>query len=203
MAEKRLYEIVYDSDFIIDDPSELSTLCVFYDKVYLPCRGRVKSTRAKKPQGDQPKELEEKDREGIWWREEAWESENRVLFQEGVLERLVLSPSDKIEERYGVTWLAANEFFKSNDDQIIEELSNNPVFTSGQSKKLSVDKFARAMHHLYRQDIELPRLATDFPKFSKRESFKTLLANRAFCYLVPTLSKLHPETVLEIREKSC
>ncbi len=36
MADKNSYEIAYDSDFIIDDPVELSTLCVFYDKVYLP-----------------------------------------------------------------------------------------------------------------------------------------------------------------------
>ena len=36
MTEKNRYEIVYDSDFIIADPVELSTLCVFYDKVHLP-----------------------------------------------------------------------------------------------------------------------------------------------------------------------
>jgi hypothetical protein len=37
--EIREFKVVYNSDLIIRDRSELASLCVFYDRVLLPFRG--------------------------------------------------------------------------------------------------------------------------------------------------------------------
>lgn len=75
--EKREFKVVYNSDLIIRDRSELASLCVFYDKVLLPSRGD--SDVVIPGVGDLNYE-----KVSI----KNWELENGTLFDEGVLSRL-------------------------------------------------------------------------------------------------------------------
>lgn len=73
------YEVAYNSDLIIRDPSEASTLCVFYDRVYLPYTDPA-SSRELIGNG---RRLEEYANDIA-----DWEVQYGTLFDEGVLQRL-------------------------------------------------------------------------------------------------------------------
>jgi hypothetical protein len=74
---KREFKVVYNSDLIIRDRSELASLCAFYDKVLLPFRGDF--------DGVIPG-VGDLNYEKVNIR--SWELENGTLFDEGVLSRL-------------------------------------------------------------------------------------------------------------------
>ena len=57
------------------------------------------------------------------------------------------------------------------------------------------------LYHLMRTDIKLPRILNYGKQSISREALKKLLAEKSFHYMIPALSKLHPEQVLEVRRK--
>ena len=75
--EKREFKVVYNSDLIIRDRSELASLCVFYDKVLLPSRGHSDAVIP----GVGNLNYENVNINN-------WELENCALFDQGVLSRL-------------------------------------------------------------------------------------------------------------------
>lgn len=73
------FEIAYNSDLIIRDPSEAATLCVFYDQVFLPYTNRKSSRELIGKRG-----IRDEYTNDI----ADWEVKYGTLFDEGVLRRL-------------------------------------------------------------------------------------------------------------------
>ena len=200
MTEKNRYEIVYDSDFIIDDPVELSTLCVFYDKVWLPFSRTVGRFISHKTKGVN---FVNQNLQQGWIREDKWEMSHYLFFDEGVIERLEIptASNDYVGQ-------AREKILEAQREGSISKLLKNSLVAMHEyptDKRIFQEERVRRLEpvilHLGRSDIALPRLSTNSSKFVNREALKSLLAEKAFRYVLPALSELHPEQILEIRRK--
>ena len=78
----RPFKVVYNSDLIIRDRSEAATLCVFYDKVFLPFTSEATQSRltGTRTSNDPRRDIQD------------WELEYSTLFKADVLERLPDAP---------------------------------------------------------------------------------------------------------------
>ncbi len=196
MANNKPYEIVYDSDFIISDPVELSTLCVFYDKVYLPSYHYPSLERDVRKSSNTGKETQG---EILISKIGEWERDHKLFFDEDILKRYeadrYLANENKVLRK-----VIENGQLAGRLETLLHKLQQNSI-KKGSTRIVDVRLAVGFLHHLTRDDIALPRLSTDSPKNVNRETFKTLLADRALRYVLPTLSELHPEYVLELRQK--
>lgn len=208
--------IVYNSGIIIRDPFYLSTLCVFYDQISLPAcdsdssdatlifTRRIDSkldysfkefgvyTAVKVSESDSLKTLTL----GEFVSE--WETRNRVLFDNDVLIRVAKPKIDPILDWDfdDLRWSAFNSFLCDIPDKILYE--EDPI------KKEGLERIAiwrDHASHLLRKDISDPVIFITQEKAHNREIMKSLLAHSAFSILLPQLSDLHPDQILEVREK--
>ena len=195
MADKKPYEIVYNSDFIIDDPVELSTLCVFYDKVYLP---GFLSASLERDVRESSQKSSKTVVERIISNISRWERDNRLFLDEDVIQRCETLDVDLLSLEEGLRGLMGDEelgfrlkrLFNAGED--LDESGVNQV---------DLRLLACLFHHYSRTDITLPRLSTKSQKLVNRETLKAFLANKAFRYVLPTLSDLQPDQILEVRRK--
>jgi len=117
----------------------------------------------------------------------AWDERHRILFDEGVFERL-----HKVEGRTsGQTRLKDLSllFLRSRSTRVTLN-DENDIFIP-----------AALIDNLERDDLDLPSIFTIRQGSSRREIFKAAEALHTFKYLMPGLNRLHPEEILEIRLK--
>ena len=88
---KNSNQVIYSSDLIVRDNAELATLCVFFDKIFLPHTTETSSRRwtgprvfdAELPRGLHPDfDRQYVDDVNHWW------VRNRILFEEQVVKQL-------------------------------------------------------------------------------------------------------------------
>ncbi|HRH48884.1 MAG TPA: hypothetical protein PLP23_09030 [Panacibacter sp.] len=195
---EKKYEISYNSDDIIGDKTELSTLSIFYDKIILPysdAHGDLTEIR-KNRKGlhevismDMTSKIDFNGQTILTYEIiPKWEKENGLLFNEGVLERL--PKKDKLDVRYD-----------QNVSDIAFLLLKTPsVFGFTEDPNTFMVRTS-VIEHLFRQDLNLPGIFTVRQGHSKREVYKAIEALHVFKYLLPQVSALNPEDILKIRER--
>ncbi len=178
-------EISYSSDVIIRDPCEIASLCVFYDKVFLPYLPpdiadlllRIRMPREQ----ESPKTADLFSIPGQAEYVQAWERRHEPLFQT-VLARLG-APKHNFE--LSDADLAATHAY----------LSPNIRFGNQYSY------FAARVIHLLRDDHRCPQLYRASRVSANRELYKSIMAKEAFSIRLPALADLQPDEILQVREK--
>jgi hypothetical protein len=200
-------EIVYNSGLHIEDPSELSSLAIFYDEIFLPSSNQSSCGElvALKPNPNNSKSLivdtisltnfsfhKDNSTHEAGEYVSIWEQKHALLFRNGVIKRLPDSPDRLIADLYSKLNVSL--------DELASPILRLP-FTIRSEKG---DLFLWQDHflHLLRTDIDKPSIFTSrYPDFS-RELMKSLMVLPAFKFLIPKVNQLEPEQVLEIREKT-
>lgn len=202
--------IVYNSGVAIWDGDFLSTLCVFYDEVFLPAFSYTNEMIAFETplNSDDPIKLRnvtldlEYKHEGEMYtaRElvEKWEKYTEILFKESVMKRL---PPTKniinVEKHFDIS-------LYNNFRSILLDIHEN-IYLREKNKRGGRNDIGAwwkdHLLHLLRNDIDLPSFFITPKKDVNREEMKTLIANCAFKYFLPSLTTLHPEQIMEIRRE--
>jgi hypothetical protein len=191
------YRIVYNSDLMISNQRELSTLCVFYDQVLLPYT-TPHGSRALASTGSPhipypPAFYEDLLEAGIDRNVAKWEERNSLLFSEGVLARLP-------EARNRADLMQVLRGMRPHREEFIELfLSTN--FTLSTSDRTDAVLPLDLAIHLLRADILAPQIFVSRSLLPPGEVLKTFQAKATFAYLLPELTDLRPEDILEIRRE--
>lgn len=208
--------VVYNSGLTIKDESYLSSLSIFYDHIFLPAETARQTVAIV---------LTNANRQGAWGVQEAkwaggphehafdndlriWERTYQPLFEEGVISRLD-SPD-----------IALLHDGKDNLVRLMNHI-NKVIFTApcphldpyyqAFSRFLGTDPknlapppprlvYMDMYFHHRRQDVSLPGIFAIPEHSTGRDVYKSVLAQNTLKYLIPKLSKLEPEQILEIRE---
>lgn len=200
--------VVYSSGLHIQDQGELCSLAVAYDKVYLPA-----STPETASEGVIfRKESETSTRLKLvitairgWTFEdkatgqtveaeafiEAWNTENKVLYEEGVLERL--SPPPKGDHAHTMSLVG------SYLDELTSPILRMPYLVQNEEH---LYLWQDQLDHLLRTDIEVPRIFTSRESAFSRELMKALVTLPAFSYTIPALASMPPDRLLEVRRRT-
>lgn len=229
MSSSQKYEIVYSSGVNIWSRTDLSTLSLFYDVVWLP-----ELTSSDDPEliqfarnvgsseefrlsaifvtGSFPFTDKEGRQRTVPEFTSKWIEDNSLLFDAGVIKRLPPPTVDPLEEIFAA-WGVSKDF-ESLLSGISDVLLDIPYqlraiarsttvidsVSSEEEEKEVLFIWRDHAKHLLRQDLKLPSVfITDESK--RREKIKSLMAQAAFQYVIPQISELHPEQILEIREK--
>lgn len=214
--KKDVNAIVYNSDLIIRNASELATLCVFYDKVYLPYTSPAtcdlfagpRFFDVRMPRGmDRTAEEQFIDDVGYW---------SRVyypLILEKVVERLPQPPWGEKPPLNKLSTLNLSERIKQLTKASSRTASRS--ITIGKSPlgegdveenikegviKEDLIKQDLALHFL-RPDVDLPQLFIYEGTEPSRELLKAVEARATFDYLLPAIGYLNAEEILQVREK--
>lgn len=190
-------KIIYNSDLIIRDRSEIATLCLFYEQVLLPYTysdgefvefEKISNTRYKI--NARGLDLGYTDLLGIerhsYSELPIWENENKVLFDEKVIQRIP----------------TASEFKVSFDDDFTEALEvffELPNTLTDANEKVFVRN--DVIEHLFRQDLSFPGIFIPHSNTTKREILKAAEASHTFKYLLPQISSLSLDEILLLRQK--
>ena len=160
--EPNNYSIVYNSNLTMESPSELATLCIFYDQVFLPCGERGGIFNAinlpKKKQESLNLSLLEDSYKDRSSEDDIpnWDSKHQLLFEQGVIQRL---PKPEIN---AIAW----------DEAPAEALNlvikTGFIFVNKQDNGVYVKE--ALMNHLRRTDIQLPGIFVTNSKSSRRRS---------------------------------
>lgn len=197
--------VVYNSGVNIWDRDFLSTLCVFYDEVYLPAlvdtdeviqfKDTSKSGDSLKMNGLMVKLYIQHEGKKYSAGEliKKWEDENTLLFNEGVIKRLPASKN--INEGK----LFDNSIYEELQDLLLD-IPYKFHLKVGTSNEIGLWK--DHIYHLLRNDISIPSIFLTKQQHSSREGMKTLIANCTFKYFLPSLNALHPEQLMEIRRET-
>lgn len=211
---KKPNQVIYSSDLIIRDNAELATLCVFFDKVFLPYTTQVSSRRfagarvldAELPRGLDP-EFDRRyvDDVDYWW------GRNKLLFEEQVIERLPawqetpatqllgrLKQTEKIDALTKASVRVARIQMTIGNEPMGQETPQENL-KKGIMQEILIKQ--DLLLHFLRDDLKLPQLLISDAITSRREYLKALEAKAAITYVFPTLSSLMPEEMLEIRSK--
>lgn len=207
-----LNSIVWSSDLIIWDESYLSTLCVFYDEVLLPAvtnldgmyefRKKIEFETGEETYylGQKTPVLYDDPDRNMPIRAEfihmEWEKRNNVLFKEGVIKRLQVPQDIDIlnfinDSLYREVKGLLKDLFMDFPDALRSEHEIDGSFFFWKDHII----------HLLRTDINEPCLFAIKQQQIHREVIKSLIALKSFNYLLPKLSKLHPEQILEVRRE--
>jgi hypothetical protein len=211
---KNANQVIYSSDLIIRDSTELATLCVFYDKVFLPYTSQESSRKYTGPRilsADLPKGMDpDFDREFIedvnhWW------ERNKLLFEHQVIERL--APGHNIPAEKILAKLAPSERLQALTDASIRvaglqmTMSNDPFGKVTPKEDIEKGFFQEVLIkqdlvlHFLRTDLKVPKLLISEGKKPPLDYLKALEARATFSYLIPTLGSLNPEEILNVRTK--
>ena len=229
MSSSQKYEIVYSSGVNIWSRTDLSTLSLFYDVVWLPAL-----TSLDEPEliefsrnvgsseeftlsaisiiGPMPFIDEEGRTRTIPEFTSKWIEDNSLLFDAGVIKRLPPPTIDPLEEIFDA-WGVSKDF-QSLLSGISDVLLDIPYQLRGTARSTTVIDSVSSEEeekelffiwqdhakHLLRQDLKLPSIFITHES-NGREKIKSLMAQAAFQYVIPQISELHPEQILEIREK--
>jgi hypothetical protein len=201
-------EIIYSSGLHIADQSELSSLAIVYEKIFLPAsdsrtcsegvifRKEVKDTTRLKLAITAVRGWTFTDRKS--GAEVAadefilnWNYRNGLLFSEGVLERL--PPSSELD--HSNTMKLVDTYL----DELASPILRMPYLVQNDEH---LYLWQDQLDHLLRQDLTLPSLFTSRDSAFSREIMKALLILPAFNYLIPKASELTPEQILTVRNKT-
>lgn len=206
--------IIYNSDLIIRNGSELATLTVFYDKVFLPYTSSAtcdlfagpRFFDVKLPRGvDETAEREFIDDVAHW---------SRVyypLILEKVVERLPPPPWGDKPPLNKLSTLNLSEkikhLAKTRTAQRSIAIGKEPFGSEDAEENLEkgvikedLIKQDLALHFL-RPDLNLPQLFIIEGVKPSRELLKAVEARATFDYLLPALGYLNAYEILEVREK--
>ena len=197
-----MYKIVYNSDVIIEEQDTLSSLCVFYDQVILP-HITSKNYVSLRPDPENPTSLSVfassvffKSIKYPRWGTlssgediEMWELQNKALIENGVLQRLH-PPKGENSTLYFVGFRSPELF------QLL--LKSSHVFKGGIGTYFIREA---TLTHLLRDDIQFPSVFLTKNRTDTTKIYTTLEAQSVFRYVIPMLSDLHPDQILEVREK--
>ncbi|QDT35378.1 hypothetical protein [Thalassoglobus polymorphus] len=176
------HALTYSSDLIIRDPGILSSLCVFFDNIYLPHLPTEHAglfLRVTEAGSDPDVDLCDLPSAGEYHHE--WDKSHELLFANSVLARLPPVARDvEIDDQALRT--------------IINELQPN---VSGFSRRLYL--LTRVVHHL-RPDQLAPHVIDSGTEIPTRDGYKWLMAHEAFSYLIPSLTDLSAEQILQVRD---
>lgn len=197
-----MYEIVYNSDVIIDEPGILESLCIFYDRLILPNASSKNyfSVCLSKKSGEYivaSTNIEQNQRyttQGMKFAGqviEEWDSTHAALFKEGIIRRLKTPPN--------VTYAPSFRSNKKDNVKFLELLFNSPIFLN----MLSEGDFIRqaTLEHLLRTDISLPAIFLNRTQADTRKIFTTIEAKCVFSYFIPKIDRLNIDQILEVRRK--
>ncbi|HKU75255.1 MAG TPA: hypothetical protein VJR02_15195 [Pyrinomonadaceae bacterium] len=201
-------EIIYSSGLHIADRSELSSLAIVYEKIYLPAsdhrtcsegvilRKEVKDTTRLKLVITAVRGWTFTDRESGKQVDADefilnWNHQNELLFSEGVLERL--SPSSELDHSDTVN--LTNTYL----DEIASPILRMPYLVQNEQH---IYLWQDHLDHLLREDLILPSLFTSRNSTFSREMMKALLIFPAFNYLIPKASALTSDQILTVRNKT-
>lgn len=209
-------EVIYNSDLIIRNASELATLCVFYEKVYVPYTSEDTSRKfagARFRNVEMPRGVHEFLDKQIIEDVPYWRSVYKSLFDEKLIEMLPAPPwgdnppidlllnlslSDKIElltKAETLRWISmSNKPFGPEEAQ--EDLSNREHWVI----KEYLIKQDLALHFL-REDLALPQLFINSRGAPSRDFLVGVEAKATFAYLVPAIGYLTADQILEVRRK--
>jgi hypothetical protein len=212
-------EIVYNSGSNIWDESYLATLSVFYEKIHLPAistpnhGGMIVFDR---PKGSTEKwRLSGVDFSGIGASVngkvldmdeyvQSWEKQKSILFEAGVLCRLnatkqPVEPRDVWNELETLSDIILDipHHVASSATSYDYSKSKNPIGVELDTIFIWYDH----AFHLLRNDVSIPGLFLTKGSQLNREILKSLLAHSTFRFVLPKLSKLHPEEILKVREE--
>jgi hypothetical protein len=220
MPEGRSFSVIYNSGVSIWDPSHLSTLSVFYDKVWLPhmdndSMGTLAIFARKLGSSDPFRfSVAELANWRIMFKDgthessgefvRRWEFDNRILFSEGVLERLE-SPAQRVSEEL---------LLKLDKLELDRALLDIPLLPADRAERIAIPLLAGRgelvervflwqdhLEHLTRTDVSGEAVFLTREADAKREKYKSLMAHSVFTYLLPRLGELSPEQILEVREE--
>lgn len=195
-------EVIYSSGLTIRDAKEMATLCVFYDKVYLPHTTREGSRKYYALEGASGIELvgfENVSPAGHRHFVEdvnIWDDAYRPLGAEGVVERLPPFDWQVPDVARMLTELAVGH------PSLAAELFLNapPARFSIAGVELRIMKQDLALHFL-RPDLGAAQLFSGAEKRPSRELMVAFEAKVVFSYLLPALAELSAGQILEVREK--
>lgn len=222
MAEQA-FNISYNSGITIPDRGELASLCIFYDQLTIPyipdyAAGIMLQFRRRWQSSDPfvytsmwrrfkflSKEHAETDSERYI---EQWDSDNALLYQEGVLTRAARPTNDAIYKYISEAYEQSNrlnEIFGNINTDLL-----STYFLWDKTEKLPVNEewggrqeflFVWLSHaaHLLRTDLSGHGLF--FPTRSRRREFaKALIAETVIRFVLPKVAALHPDQILAVRE---
>lgn len=210
-------EIIYNSDLIIRNASELATLCVFYDKVYLPHTSSSTSDKfagARFYDVTMPRGIDAKFEKEFVDDVDYWGSVYKALIDEKVVERLpsppwgVTPPKELLENlklSEKIELLTKSETLRSLS------ISNKPLGPLGETEeslgnpdhwviKEYLIKQDLALHFL-RNDLKLSQLFIYSGDRPSRDFLVGVEAKATFSYLLPELGYLKADQILEVRNK--
>jgi hypothetical protein len=182
-------ECTFSSDISIEDSSQLSTMAVFYDRVWLPhpmdCDPDSPIGACVLPMGGRDDKYR------------AWKEKNTLLFGEGLLETLP-PPIDRRgdhgwtdEQEDELMALLATEFRKHGFgyDQGYDHKRPYPLL----GRVIALGIFAAYSKK------PAPELFSPGTAMSETYALAGLIARPAFEFVLPALGKLNPEQILELR----
>lgn len=214
--------VSYNSGLIIWDPAYLTTLCVFYDQVLLPASGRVAASGAhssdsllafSRPvssaqqyvcedvshvvRGPAGTPLQKGNPKLVQFARlvPEWDDKNRVLFDHHVLRRLEPEPSPSLALGSDVQWQQVTPHLLDLDFALRSKWQNEGEETE------SILIWEDLARHLLRADVRPPRIFVGSPGEHNRGALNTLLAHSAFSLLLPKLSGLQPDQIMDVRNK--
>lgn len=224
--------IVYSSGLIINDPAYLSSLCVFYDRVYLPYTSAATQDLFEFSDGTVVKSLGIDDLDiangGFFisfpnsnsrWDLSTWYRKNLDLFKEGALVQLS-KPDDRVyqetfefglinrfqgplgwchtvsQARVEDIFIAEESEVKSKILQVCDQLElNGDVHEDKHVIRRDL------LFHLLRKDIVEPEIFISDGGRIARDIIVSTMSIATLSYLLPSLSQLEVEQILEIRNK--
>jgi len=201
-------EIIYGSAFQIFDPTQLASLALFYDRVYLPAGSAFGYSDQLPYRQHEDGSFEitgysvgmignlcSSDWDSVFaetarW----WEKEHQVLFDEKVLLRLddpdlrqtltpgysspMLDRALSLLEAVGAYSTYESDFFDIHNETYVD---------------------AHLLRHWLRDDIGSGQFFTQKGTMAKREVWKQALAHCAISYVLPQISSLNVDQILEAR----
>lgn len=204
--------IIYNSDLIISNPVELSTLAIFYDQLLLPYTTEGTSGFFVR--------LRSGSAIGAWVDAESadavadWTDKHAILFREGVIRRLPPPPqadllrSDQVHFEGGVMRRGGRSpelelLYSLRTPAIAERLSLLNTLPLHLESAVAVYGSIKqdVANHLLRQDLELPQIFVTNDQRPPRDTLIALEAKAIFTYILPASSQLPPEQILEVRAK--
>ncbi|MGZ8842425.1 MAG: hypothetical protein ACXW18_02105 [Pyrinomonadaceae bacterium] len=193
-------QIIYGSNIIIRNLTELATLSVFYEKTLLPYASKESSRKLAGLNTliQLPDEVAGKKLGNPLFDE--WSETFSVLFEEGVLDRLPPPPKSyesdtllqKLEfsERLSLFTRVPTQFRFEIDSKI----PGKPMFAASLIPQDLV-------LHFLRTDLSVPQVFIANSTSPSREFLVACEAKAVFSYLLPALNDLEPDQILEVRHK--
>jgi hypothetical protein len=198
-------QIIYSSDITIEEPRELSALCVFYDRVALPyvVDASVDSISFDLSDTRQTlaglKELSKEhfypEAPGDWGDARSWDGEHRALFDASVIVRLD-PPQGGLEN------FDEDLFFDMDvEEQFLTLAKMKNWVVEGEEGDTLLTIRPDLIRHLCRTDLRSPEIHVCGVQPASREIMKFLEVSSVLSYFLPKLTVLNDEQILEVLDQ--